>query len=244
MGGRSKSSGRIGKRAVRARERRRRELRRRVTLWSSVFVGVALLGVVLVAANRGGGSSAVPVAVTAQDHVLGSASAPVTIVEYGDYKCPFCTRFFVQTQAQLVKRYVDTGKARLVFRDFVNIDDESPVAAEAAQCAGAQGKFWQYHDALYRFVWDHFYGKGTNVEGGAAYDGHYGEFADQVGLDTAKFQSCLDDHTFRDAVNRGRDAGRAQGVRGTPTFFVNGRKIVGAQPLQVFGSLIEAAAGS
>src|SRR5258708_770812 len=86
---------------------------------------------------------------SSSDAVLGNAGAPVTIVEYGDYQCPFCSRFFSQTQPLIVQNYVNSGKAKFVFRDFPFLGPESEAAAEAAQCANDQGKLWAYHDALY-----------------------------------------------------------------------------------------------
>ncbi len=84
-----------------------------------------------------------------RDEILGDASAPVTIVEYGDYQCPFCTRYFTQIQPVIKSEYLDTGKAKMVFRDFPFLGPESLAAANAAQCAEDQGKLWNYHDALY-----------------------------------------------------------------------------------------------
>ena len=84
-----------------------------------------------------------------RDAVLGNANAPVTIIEYGDYQCPFCTRYFSQIQPVIKSQYIDTGKAKMVFRDFSFLGPESTAAANAAQCAEDQGKLWSYHDALY-----------------------------------------------------------------------------------------------
>ena len=206
------------------------------------FAGVAVVGVLgwaIVAANARSGSSS-GAAVRAEDPVLGDPSARVTIVEYGDYKCPFCTRFFVQTRPMLQERYIDTGKVKLVWRDFPNIDAESEPAAAAAWCAGQQGRFWAYHDALYTSVWNTSYGQGVNVEGRAAYEGHYFELARQVGgIDVDTFRTCLGSGAGLDAVRSGRDLGASQGVQGTPTFFIDGQKVVGAQPFEVFAQLID-----
>lgn len=188
--------------------------------------------------NAGSGSGPTPV--TADDPVLGDAGAPVTIIEYGDFKCPFCTSFFIETEPRLREEYVDTGRVRFVWRDFPNIDAESATAAEAARCAGAQGKFWEYHDALYSFIWDNFYGRGINIEGGTAYEGRYDQFAEQIGLEVDAFRACREAGTYRDVVAAARDQGTDQGVRGTPTFFINGQQLVGAQPFDVFRRLIEA----
>jgi protein-disulfide isomerase len=204
----------------------------------AAVVGV---GWAVVSANLGSGGSQASPGVRAGDPVLGQPTAPVTIVEYGDFKCPFCTRFFQQTQPQLKTRYIDTGKVRLVWRDFANIDAESQPAAVAAECARRQGKFWQYHDALYDYIWQRFYGAGVNAEGSSAYAGHYDQLARGVGLDLARFHACQRSPAAGHAVTADHAWGSSQGVQGTPTFFINGQRLVGAQPLPVFQQLIEQA---
>lgn len=226
--------------AERARGARRR---RRWRIGSLAVGGVVLVGLVavVVAVNSAGGGAA---PVRSADPVLGDPAAPVTIVEYGDFKCPSCTSFFLETEPRLRREYIETGKARLVWRDFPVIDAESAPAAEAARCAGAQGRFWEYHDALYRFIWDNFYGRGVNAEGGSAYAGNYDRLARRAGVrDLAAFRRCRESGTYRDAVLAARDDGAAQGVDGTPTFFINGQRLVGAQPYDVFRRLIEAELG-
>ena len=188
------------------------------------------------AATAAGASGA---AISTDDPVLGDRSAPVTIVEYGDFKCPSCTAFATQVQPELVRRYVNAGKVRLVWRDFPVIDGESEPAAQAASCAAAQGRFWQYHDALYSYVWSQWYGAGRSAEGRSAYAGHYEQLAAQAGLDSAAFGSCVSSGGDRARITHDRDAGRAAGVAGTPTFFVDGRRIVGAQPIEVFAAVID-----
>jgi protein-disulfide isomerase len=189
----------------------------------------------IVAANLGGSSPTV----TEDDRVLGAEMAPVTIIEYGDFKCPFCTRFFVETELRVRSQYIDTGLVRLAWRDFPNIDAESPLAAEAGRCADEQDRFWEFHDTLYTFIWDTYYGQGVNVEGRSAYGDRLDDLAGQAGLDVDRFGSCLDDGTYRNLVEEELRGGQAQGVRGTPTFFVNGERVVGAQPFEVFRQLID-----
>src|SRR3990167_3005650 len=87
--------------------------------------------------------------VSSEDFVLGDQNAPVTIIEYGDYQCPFCGKFFKETEPTLRENYIKTGKVKFVYRDFAFLGQESLWAANAAQCAGEQGKFWEYHDYLY-----------------------------------------------------------------------------------------------
>lgn len=226
-----------GARTARAEHRRRRQL---LLSLAAGAAAVAALIAVLVAVNRSGRAPTV----TAADPVLGDANAPVTIVEYGDFKCPFCTAWAIRTEPKLKRAFIDTGKVRLVWRDFVNIDAESGPAAEAARCAGAQGRFWQYHDALYHYTWNNFYAQSRSAEGQTAFTGHYEQLARQAGVKSiAAFSACRAAGAYRDAVAASRNAGVKEGVDGTPTFFIGGQKVVGAQPYDVFRRLIDAQLG-
>lgn len=213
---------------------------RRPWLWIAGATGaLGLLIVIFVAAAGGGPDGGGQLAIDPDDPVLGAATAPVTMVEYADFKCPFCARFTSQTEPEIVRTYVDTGKVKLVWRDFVNIDAESQPTAEAASCAAVQGKFWPYHDALYDYIWTNFYGVNVNAEGRTAYTGHYEELAAAAGLDIPTFRSCVSSRATKDSVESDRRSGAQAGVQGTPSFFINGRKVVGAQPYAVFEQLIE-----
>jgi len=153
----------------------------------------------------------------------GSAAAPVTIVKFEDFHCSFC-QSAQDTLAKLLAAYGE--RVRLVHRDFP-IDPESrSLAHEAARCADLQGRFWAYHDALYANA-----GKTTAEELKA--------HAGSTGLDVPAFEQCLERRTFRTTVEREVDEGKRLGVKATPTFFVNGRPLVGAQPLDQFMRLIE-----
>ncbi|MGE5851144.1 MAG: DsbA family protein, partial [Candidatus Methylomirabilota bacterium] len=157
--------------------------------------------------------------------IRGAPNAPVTLVEFSDFHCPFCKQ--VQpTLAQLLARY--PGKVRLVYRDFPidSLHPQARRAAEAARCAQDQGKFWEYHDLLF-------------AEAPKATTEDLSRFAQQVGLDLAKFESCLSGGFHRAAVQRDIDDGSRAGVNGTPAFFINGRPLSGAQPLEAFVQLIE-----
>jgi protein-disulfide isomerase len=228
-------------RAEAAQRARRRHRAWRLAVYGTTVAVVLTVGWAVVGANLRSGGSPAAAGVQAEDPVLGQPTAPVTIVEYGDFKCPFCTRFFQQTQPQLKTRYLDTGKVRLVWRDFANIDTESQPAAVAAECARRQGRFWQYHDALYDYLWQGFYGAGRNAEGASAYTGHYDQLARDVGLDLARFHACQRSPAAAQAVMADHAQGASQGVQGTPTFFINGQRLVGAQPLSVFQQLVEQA---
>jgi protein-disulfide isomerase len=210
-----------------------------------------------VGANAPAGSAQAPavsvaslMTLSSRDEVLGNANAPVTIVEYGDYQCPFCTRYFAQIQPLIKTQYLDTGKAKMVFRDFPFLGPESTAAANAAQCAGDQGKLWSYHDALYTAkIGD------ENSNQNAENDGFFtrAEFltlAGQVGLNMQTFTSCLDGNADANAVSSEKAAAVAAGVESTPTTIVNGKMVTesdgssaGADPTAVLGAISNAVAG-
>jgi len=157
--------------------------------------------------------------------VRGAADAPVTIVEFSDFECPFCKQT-QPTLKQLLERY--PGKVRLAYRDFPldSIHPQARRAAEAARCAQDQGKFWEYHDVLF-----------TQSPQLALED--LRRHAGQVGLDVTKFDGCLAAGVHKATVQRDLDEGNRLGITGTPAFFINGRTLSGAQPLEAFTRLIE-----
>jgi protein-disulfide isomerase len=157
--------------------------------------------------------------------VRGPKEAPVTLVEFSDFHCPFCSRA-QGTLKQVLERY--PGKVKLVYRDFPleALHPQARSAAEAARCANDQGKFWEYHDVLY-----------TNAPRGGPED--LRRYAQQVGLDMPKFEQCVTSGAHRAGVQRDLDQGSRLGVTGTPAFFVNGRPLEGAQPLEAFVRVIE-----
>lgn len=174
---------------------------------------------------------AVPTDLAGSAPSLGNPDAPVTIVEFGDFQCPFCGRFFQTTEKQIIEQYVKTGKARFVYRDFAFLGPESEWAANAAECANEQGKFWQYHDYLYNNQ------QGEN-EGAFSKD-NLKSFARALGLNAQQFDSCLDGDKYTEAVRRDTEEGRGAGVSGTPGTFINGRLIQGAVPFAQFQAVIE-----
>ncbi len=165
--------------------------------------------------------------------VDGDPDAPVVIVEFSDYQCPFCNRFFQETKPQLDEQYIATGKVRFVYKDFPidSIHAQARDAAQAAECAGAQGAYWAMHDRL-------FAGLQEWENNAAALDVFRG-YAAELGLDTEAFNQCLDRQTYADEVQEDVEEGQRAGVSGTPTFFINGRKLVGAQPFSAFAQIIE-----
>ncbi|MBI4176699.1 MAG: DsbA family protein, partial [Candidatus Aenigmarchaeota archaeon] len=171
------------------------------------------------------------IAVSADDDpAAGPADAKVTLIEFSDFQCPFCGRFYEQTLSQIKSNYVDTGKIRFVYRDFPldSIHPQAKPAALAAECADEQGKFWEYHNKLFE-------------NQGSLSDSYYKQLAADLGLDTGQFNTCVDSGKYASEVDKDFQDGAAAGVSGTPTVFVNGQKIVGAQPYGVFEAAIEQA---
>jgi protein-disulfide isomerase len=166
------------------------------------------------------------------DPSFGPADAPVTIIEFTDYQCPFCTRFYKDTLGQILSTY--EGRVRYVVRDFPldSIHPNAVLAAEASECADDQGKFWQMHDALYD----------RQTEWGQAADvmNEFEMMAQKLELDIARFSNCLSQHVHRNEVFADKQAAVATGITGTPSFFINGKKVVGAKSFDVFAQLIEA----
>ncbi len=170
----------------------------------------------------------------AQGSYMGDPNAPIKIVEYADFQCPFCRAFWQETEPQIVETYVKTGKVYYEYRSVgAFIGPESASAAEAAYCAGDQGKFWPYHDLLYT-NWT-----GENV--GDFSTSNLQKFATTLGLDQATFNACLSNGKYVERVQQDVNDARSDGVRATPSFLVNGKMIKGAQPFSVFQQAIEAA---
>jgi len=163
--------------------------------------------------------------------VLGNKNAKVTVIEFADFQCPFCERFFKDAAPNIIKDYVDTGKAKFAFRHYAFLGQESTDAAVASECANEQGKFWEYHDYLYNH-------QGAENSGAFAKDKLIG-FATDLGFNTNQFSSCLSSDKYAKRVADDLAAGQKAGVSGTPTTFVNGQAVVGAQPYSAFKTLID-----
>ncbi len=167
---------------------------------------------------------------------LGPGAAKVTIVEFSDFQCPFCERFYQTVESQLRQQYVDTGKVNFVYKHSAFLGQESIWAAQAAECAADQGKFWEFHDLLFDRQ------NGEN-QGAFTKDKLLG-FAKEMKLDMTRFEPCLQNDETLPRVAADTQEAQQVGVRGTPTFFINGKPMVGAQPLQSFQQQIEAALGN
>ena len=164
-------------------------------------------------------------------HFTGDPDAPVTIIEFADFQCPYCGRFFAQTEPQINEQYMQSGKVRFAYFNFAFLGPESQWAAEAAECASDQNKFWEYHDKLYATQ------SGENQ--GAFSKDNLKTFADELGLDTSAFDACLDSGKYTQLVQDDSSLASSIGVRSTPTFLINGQAVVGAQPLDVFQQTID-----
>lgn len=156
----------------------------------------------------------------------GKQDAPVTIVEFSDYQCPFCQKFHNETLPQIKQTYGD--KVRFVYRDFPlsQIHPFAVMASTAAKCSGEQGKFWEYGDALF----------GSGVPSDAS---GFSTLATQLGLNVSTFNQCLSSQKFNAIIQKDQDEGIALGAQSTPTFFINGVAVIGAQPFEAFAAVID-----
>lgn len=169
---------------------------------------------------------------------IGDEDAPVVMVEFTDYQCPFCSRHFLETFPQIKADYIDTGKVRYVFLDFplTSIHPQAQLAAEAARCAGDQGAYLQMHDVLFGRQ-DEWNGRD---DAGQIFNG----YARELGLNGDVFAGCLAEGKHTAAVQADLEQGIALGVDGTPAFFINGNFVSGAQPFEVFRGAIESLLGN
>jgi protein-disulfide isomerase len=175
-------------------------------------------------------------AVVAQTrHFKGNSSAPVTIIEFADFQCPYCGRFAAGAWPQLDETYIQNGTVRFGYQHFAFLGPESQWAAEASECASEQDAFWAYHDLLFE--------RQSGENRGAFSQDNLKQFAAEAGLDTKSFNACLDSGKYTSVVQAETAGAQSLGVNGTPAFLVNGRPLVGAQPFEVFQQVIEAELG-
>lgn len=158
-------------------------------------------------------------------YALGPKDAPITIVEFSDFQCPYCRRWHEQVYQPLLAAY--PGKIRMVYRHLplTSIHPDAFPAAEAAMCAGEQDAFWKYHDKLFSSE-----SLGSEI---------YTQYAQELSLDMTAFGACMAKHKYQEAIQTDSDFAVDLGIRSTPTFFINGLAIVGAQPLDVFKQVID-----
>lgn len=184
--------------------------------------------------------AAIPVDIPLEESpARGDPDAPVVVVEYSDYQCPFCWRHFQETMPQL-QEYIDAGQVRYVFKDYPirRIHPEAQKAHEAARCAREQGgddTYWEMHDLIFASQ-NEWSGNPKSVDA-------LKRLAAGAGLDSTAFDACLDEGRYEAVVSADLAEGGGLGISGTPTFFINGQRLVGAQPFSVFEQAIEAALG-
>ena len=168
--------------------------------------------------------------------ILGNPNAPVTLVEFGDYQCHFCNVFFHSTEEDILKNYVQTGKVKIIFKDYNIIGPDSVNASNGAHCANDQGLFWEYHDILYS-NW-------TGENNGWASSKNLEKFAQEIGLDMETWSECMENGTHSQTILASNDDARNLELTGTPAFFILGpdgkaTKLFGAQPLETFEKIFD-----
>ncbi|MCB0154081.1 MAG: DsbA family protein [Anaerolineae bacterium] len=202
-----------------------------------LIMGIVAIAVIIVAAvvilNQPQANLPVQPAEVSLDKSEGDPQAPVVVVEYADFQCPYCRQFATGPERQLKTDYVDSGQVRFVFRHMAFIGDESRQAAQASECANAQGRFWAYHDQLFAAQ------TGENVGDFSA--DHLQQFAVDLGLDSPQFNQCLDSSQYQTKVQQEVSEAQRLGVNSTPTLFVNGQRIRQGSDYQTLQAAIEAA---
>ena len=168
--------------------------------------------------------------------ILGDPSAPVTLIEFGDYQCHFCNVFFHSTEGNILKNYVETGKVKIIFKDYNIIGPDSVNASHGAHCAKDQESFWEYHDILYT-NW-------TGENNGWASSVNLKKFANEIGLDMDVWTQCMLDRIHSQTILASNEDAKNLGITGTPAFFVIGpdgktTRLFGAQPYDTFEKVFE-----
>jgi protein-disulfide isomerase len=218
---------------ARAQARAARQRRNRLIL----LAGVAALGAVVALIVAGGvlrdGGGGLDISASRQGRVLGSPAAPVVITAWEDFQCPVCKAANDSVLARIERDYVETGKAQLQFRHFAFLGQESLWAAQAAECAVEQERFWEYHNALFA--------RQAGENRGAFAVTRLKAIASEVGLDRPSFDACLDSRRYAALIDEERREGERLGVKATPTFFVDGRRVPDWRDETTFRHLIERA---
>jgi protein-disulfide isomerase len=168
--------------------------------------------------------------------ILGNPDAPITLVEFGDYQCHFCNVFFHSTEDKILQKYVETGKVKIIFKDFNIIGPDSVNASHGAHCAKDQGLFWEYHDILYS-NW-------TGENNGWASSENLLKFAQEINLDIDQWSECMINGDSSQIILSSNEDARSLELTGTPAFFVIGpdgktTRLFGAQPFETFENIFE-----
>ena len=165
---------------------------------------------------------------------LGNPNAKVTVIEFADFRCPFCEQWFQTVEPNLIKDYVNTGKVKFYFRNYAFLGPASTLAANAGECANEQGKFWQFHDYMYSH-------QPSESDTSMYTVANLSQIAGNLGMNQSQFQSCLSSNKYNNNVTKDLNDGSAAGVNGTPTTFINGIPIVGAVPYSQIQQQIDVA---
>ncbi|MDP4031932.1 MAG: DsbA family protein [Pseudorhodobacter sp.] len=164
--------------------------------------------------------------------VLGDKNAKVTVIEFADFRCPFCERYFTDTKQQLIKDYVDTGKVKFAFRHYAFLGPASTMAASATECANAQGKFWEFHDYLFK-------NQPPESDTSMYTIDNLTKSAQSLGIKAEDFRSCLSSDKYAQAITTDFKDGQTAGVTGTPATFINGQLLSGAVPYAQIKALVD-----
>lgn len=176
-----------------------------------------------------GANERVNITVNSNDPILGNPQAPVTLVEFFDFQCGYCKSFAEQTLPKIIDSYIKTGKVKIVFKDFAILGDDSKSAAIAANCAYEQNKYLEYHDKLYKLKGEDAFFTNENLLA----------IANELKLNIFKFNDCTGLNKNKTAIEEDAKEGKLAGVRGTPTLFINGLKVPGAQSFSYYKSIID-----
>jgi protein-disulfide isomerase len=212
----------------RARQRRQTQIQRLLPFILIGIGAVIILGVLIIPSLAKGTTD------TSQAHgtTLGNTNAPVQVIEFGDYQCPACAAFFSQDQPTLIKNYVDPGKISFTFVPFSFIGAESIAAAQAAYCAGDQGKYWQYHDQLYNDQ----HGENQGYFSTSRLEG----YAQTIGLNMDQFKQCFEGGKYKDKVQSDYNYAVSKNVNSTPSFLVDGQLVDPSSLFQTIDNAIKA----
>ncbi len=220
------------------------------TIWMivSVVLAVSLIGTLAVTGVLGGitgtsgstldfqddnGVQKLKVTAPTDAHTKGNTDAPITIIEFSDFECPFCNRFYTDTLPSIQSDWIATGKAKLMYRQYpLGFHPQAMPAARASECAADQGKFWEYHNTIF-----------TN-QASLATPGIFSQWAQDLKLDVAAFDTCYESNKHDGRINKDIADGNVVGVSGTPSFLIGNDKdgyqlVVGAQPYVVFKQILE-----
>lgn len=207
-------------------------MKHRISAVSALGLGVALIGFGSAPARAEELRANRETLVTAVQHGPGPAKgrreAPITVVEFSDFRCSFCRKFWKNTLPRIETEYVRTGRVRFVYRHLVALGPPSARAAEAAECAAEQDRFWPYHDLLFE--------RAPSV---TFTDSRLREYAKELGLAPAPFDACLASGRHTERILTESEVARYLGATGTPTFLINGRLLIGAHPFETFKRLLD-----